>query len=36
VKYENYRRFGSKTRILYEGQEIKGAEDQKNGDKEAK
>jgi hypothetical protein len=25
VKYEAYKRFGSKTRILYEGQEIKGA-----------
>jgi hypothetical protein len=30
VKYENYRRFGSKTRIIYEGQEIKGGEDQKD------
>ncbi len=29
VKYENYKRFGSKTRILYEGQEIKG-ENQKD------
>jgi hypothetical protein len=36
VKYENYRRFGSKTRIIYEGQEIKGAEDQKNENKAAK
>ena len=25
VKYENYRRFGTKTRILYEGQEVGGA-----------
>ena len=25
VKYENYRRFGTNTRILYEGQEVKGA-----------
>lgn len=25
VKYENYRRFGSKTKIIFEGQEIKGA-----------
>jgi len=34
VKYENYRRFGSKTRILYEGQEIKGpGDDQKNEQK---
>jgi hypothetical protein len=38
VKYENYRRFGSKTRIIYEGQEIKGAnenqkEDQKKEEK---
>jgi hypothetical protein len=34
VKYENYRRFGSKTRILYEGKEVKGVEeDQKNGPK---
>lgn len=30
VKYENYKRFGSKTRILYEGQEIKGANDNQN------
>jgi hypothetical protein len=30
VRYENYRRFGSKTRILYEGQEVKGSgEEQK-------
>ncbi len=30
VKYENYRRFGSKTKIIFEGQEIKGAgKDQK-------
>ncbi|HVJ05575.1 MAG TPA: hypothetical protein VM578_07870 [Candidatus Saccharimonadales bacterium] len=27
VKYENYRRFGSNTKILYEGQEIKGADE---------
>ena len=25
VKYENYRRFGTKTRILYEGKEVDGA-----------
>jgi hypothetical protein len=25
VKYENYRRFGSKTKIIFQGQEIKGA-----------
>jgi hypothetical protein len=32
VKYETYRRFGSKTRILYQGQEVKGTGDiQKNG-----
>jgi hypothetical protein len=32
VKYENYRRFGSNTRIIFEGQELK-REDQtpKNG-----
>jgi hypothetical protein len=35
VKYENYRRFGSKTKIIYEGQEIKGAEEQKGEDKAA-
>jgi hypothetical protein len=30
VKYENYKRFGSKTRVLYDGQEIgKGGADQK-------
>jgi hypothetical protein len=33
VKYENYRRFGSKTKIIYEGQEIKGAEEQKKDNK---
>ena len=27
VRYENYRRFGSKTRIIYQGQEIKRAND---------
>jgi hypothetical protein len=32
VRYENYRRFGSKTRIIYQGQEIKRANDgEKNG-----
>jgi hypothetical protein len=25
VKYENYRRFGSKTKIIFQGQEVKGA-----------
>lgn len=30
VKYENYRRFGSKTKIIFEGQEIKGDETPKN------
>ena len=35
VKYENYKRFGAKTKIIYEGQEIKGAnENQKDGQKE--
>jgi hypothetical protein len=34
VKYENYRRFGTKTRILYQGREIKGADD--NDTKEGK
>ncbi len=29
VKYENYRRFGSKTKIIFEGQEIKPGKDQK-------
>jgi hypothetical protein len=34
VKYENYRRFGSKTRILYQGQEVKGgSDDPKDGPK---
>ena len=34
VKYENYRRFGSKARILYGDQEVKGtSEDQKNEEK---
>ena len=34
VKYENYRRFGSKTRILYQGKEVSGAgEGQKKEDK---
>jgi hypothetical protein len=34
VKYENYRRFGSKTKIIYEGQEVKGGSDApKNGGK---
>jgi hypothetical protein len=36
IKYTNYRRFGSKSRITYEGQEVKKAEpkpeDQKPGD----
>jgi len=27
VKYENYRRFGSKSRILFEREEVKGADD---------
>jgi hypothetical protein len=32
VKYENYRRFGSKTRITFQGEEIKGANgNQANG-----
>ncbi|HYL13993.1 MAG TPA: hypothetical protein VEV41_13210 [Terriglobales bacterium] len=33
VKYSNYKRFGSKTRITYEGQELPGAPPQKSGDK---
>jgi hypothetical protein len=33
VKYENYKRFGSKTKITYEGQELPGAPPQKPGDK---
>jgi len=33
VKYENYRRFGSKTRIIFEGQEVKGADDDQKNDK---
>jgi hypothetical protein len=36
VKYENYRRFGSKTKIIYEGQEIKTDEEQKSDKKEDK
>lgn len=32
VKYENYRRFGSKTRIIFEGQEIKGTNENQKGD----
>jgi len=37
VKYENYRRFGSKTRIIFEGQEVKGTgEDQTNQNKDEK
>jgi hypothetical protein len=35
VKYENYRRFGSKTKIIYQGEEIKGT-DQKNQPKDDK
>jgi hypothetical protein len=35
VKYENYRRFGSKTKIIFQGEEIKGA-DEKNEKKEDK
>jgi hypothetical protein len=35
VKYENYRRFGSKTKIIYQGEEIKGT-DQKNPQKDDK
>jgi len=26
IKYTNYRRFGSKSRIIYDGQEVKKAE----------
>jgi molybdopterin converting factor small subunit len=33
VKYENYRRFGSKTKIIFEGQEIKGADTAPKSDK---
>jgi hypothetical protein len=32
VKYENYKRFGSKTRVLYEGKEVKGAAPEQNKD----
>jgi hypothetical protein len=35
VKYENYRRFGTKTRILYEGQEVKGTGDSPKNDQKA-
>jgi hypothetical protein len=31
VRYENYRRFGSKTKIIYQGQEIKRANDGEKG-----
>lgn len=34
VKYENYRRFGSKTRIIFQGQEIKRADDGQKSDEE--
>ena len=35
VKYENYKRFGSKTRILYQGKEVNGAgEAPKKGQKD--
>ena len=32
VKYENYRRFGTKTRILYDGKEVGGADGAKKAD----
>jgi hypothetical protein len=31
VKYENYKRFGSRTRILYEGKEVQGADEGSHG-----
>ena len=36
VRYENYRRFGSKTRIIYQGQEIKRANDGEKKDKQGR
>ena len=37
VKYENYKRFGTKTKILYQGKEVGGAgEAQKKEQKEEK
>jgi hypothetical protein len=33
VRYEHYRRFGSKTRILYEDQEIKGTDEEQKNEK---
>ena len=33
VKYENYRRFGSKTKIIFEGQEIKSEDKPQQNDK---
>ncbi len=35
VKYENYKRFGSKTRILYEGKEVGGAGEGKKNEKDS-
>jgi hypothetical protein len=36
IKYTNYKRFGSKSKITYEGQEVKkGAEDKKPGEQKA-
>jgi len=31
IKYDNYKRFGSKVRITYEGQEIPSAQQGKGG-----
>ena len=35
VKYENYRRFGSKTKIIFEGQELKPDKNQKSEPKDS-
>ncbi len=37
MKYENYKRFGSRTKVLYQGKEVSGAgEAQKKEQKEEK
>jgi len=33
VKYENYRRFGSNTKIIFEGEEVQGGDDKGKNDK---
>jgi len=36
TRYENYRRFGSKTKVIFEGEEIKGANDGQKKDEPVK